>query len=212
MKKCAIIGSGDLGQLIAYHAKATCQYEVAGYFNDYLDPGEQVDGLHILGGQQDILSLFEKGVFEALFVGIGYKHFQVREKLYETFAGKIPFGKMIHPSSYVDPSCSIGEGVVILPGCVLDRNVTLEPNVLLNTGVRIAHDTRIGKHSFLAPGVVMAGFIEVGACCNIGINSTVIDNIKIVPGVQTGGGTVVNKSLSEKGLYVGVPARFVRSK
>ena len=34
-KKLAIIGSGDLGQLIAHHASEDSKMEVVGYFNDF---------------------------------------------------------------------------------------------------------------------------------------------------------------------------------
>ena len=210
MKRCAIIGSGDLGQLIAYHGEQTGQYQVVGYFNDFLQPGERVGHVPILGGQAHVESQFKNGQFDELFIGIGYRHLELRTALFKRFSGHIPFGKMIHPSAYVDPSCHVGEGAVLLPGCVLDRNVSIGPNVLLNTGVRIAHDSRVGGHTFVAPAVAMAGFVQVGQGCNLGINTTVIDNITIVDGVRTGGGTVVIKNLIESGLYVGAPARFIR--
>jgi serine acetyltransferase len=38
----------------------------------------------------------------------------------------------------------------------------------------------------------------------------VIDNIAIAGGVKTGGGTVVIKNLTNKGLYVGNPARYIK--
>ena len=33
--RLAIIGSSDLGQLIAYHAKQSCNYDVVGYYDDF---------------------------------------------------------------------------------------------------------------------------------------------------------------------------------
>ena len=117
---------------------------------------------------------------------------------------------IIHSSSYVDSSCKIGKGVFILPGCVLDRNVELKDNVLLNTGSVISHDSVVSAHTFLSPAVKIAGFVNIGECCNIGINTTIIDNIEIVANSQTGGGTVVIKNITEPGLYVGNPAKFIR--
>jgi len=210
MNKIAIIGSGDLGQLIAYHAENDSGLEVVGYFNDFAEQGTVEGGKQILGGVEDVFPLFEEGLFDGLMVGIGYKHFAFRKKVFEQFKGRIPFANIIHSSAYIDPSCKLGEGLFVLPACVLDYQVTLGDNVLLNTACTIAHDSTIGAHSFLSPRVAMAGFIEVGTCCNIGINTTIIDNIKIADSVQTGGGTVVVKDLEKAGLYVGVPARLVR--
>ncbi|MFB6457673.1 acetyltransferase [Chitinophaga sp. Hz27] len=210
MKRLAIIGSGDLGQQIAYHAATDGHYEIAGFFDDFKNAGEKVGEHVILGKSGDIATLFSQGDFDCLMIGIGYKHFEKRKECFNTWKGIIPFGKVLHTASYVDPSCTIGEGVFILPGVVLDQQVVIGDNVLINVGSCIAHDTVIGAHSFLSPRVAVAGFVEIGSCCNIGINSTIIDNLKIVDMVQTGGGTTVINNLTQAGLYVGTPARFVR--
>ncbi len=210
MKKLAIIGSGDLGYHIAYHAQTAGLYEVVGFFNDYKSIGEDAHGHEILGGKDDIQNTFDQGGFDVLMVGIGYKHFAFRKSIFEQFKGKIPFAKVIHPSAYIDPSASIGEGAFIYPNCTLDMNVKLGDNVLLNTSVTIAHDSTVGDHSFLSPGVCLAGFVSVGKGCNIGINTTVIDNISIAEGTQTGGGTVIIKNIEQPGLYVGNPARLIQ--
>lgn len=214
MNKLAIIGSGDLGQLIAHHAEQDAGIGVAGFINDFVPIGTSIatspKNYTVLGGVEDIMTLFEQGKIDSLMIGIGYKYFDFRQTVFERFQGKIPFANVIHSSCYVDSSCQLGEGIFMLPHCTLDYNVQLADNVLLNTACTIAHDSSVGKHSFLSPRVAMAGFIEVGECCNIGINTTIIDNVKIADYVQTGGGTVVTKNLDKAGLYVGVPARFVR--
>jgi sugar O-acyltransferase (sialic acid O-acetyltransferase NeuD family) len=209
MKRLAIIGSGDLGVLIAFHARQR-DYSIAGFFNDFLSTGELVDGFPVLGGVDMVLDSFKRGVFDELMIGIGYKHFEVRKNLFQKFYGQVPFANIIHKDVSIASSCVIGEGCFILPGCVLDNNVRLGNNVLVNVGSAIAHDTIIGNHSFLSPRVAIAGFVQIGECCNLGINATIIDNIKIVDNVQVGGGAVVIKDLTEGGVYVGTPARRIR--
>ena len=89
-------------------------------------------------------------------------------------------------------------------------DVNVESNVLINVGCTIAHDSSVGKHTFLSPRVSIAGFVNVGDRCNIGINATIIDNISIMNNVQIGGGAVVISHVKKEGLYVGNPARFIR--
>ena len=211
MKKLAIIGSGDLGQLAAHHAKV-CGYEVVGYFDDTKSKGTLIKGCPVLGKTFEIENSFADKTFDFLFSAIGYKHFKFRKEIFEKYFGKIPFAKLIHPSCYIDPSCNTGEGIFLLPGCVLDKDVKLGNNILLNTGVIIAHDTQIGSHSFIAPAVHLAGFIKTGECCMLGIGTTVIDNITLGNNIQTGAGAVVTEDISEPGLYVGVPARKIKQK
>ena len=210
LKKLAIVGSGDLGQLIAYYAAETKRYEVVGFFDDYQPVGSSINGFPILGNTESVENLFDAKRFDVLMVGIGYKHFSQRSRLFDKFQNRIPFATIIHSSANISDSCTVKEGAIILPGCILDRNVVIEENVLINTGCVIAHDSFIGKHSFLSPAVAIAGFVKIGTCCNIGINTTVIDNINICDRVRTGGGTVVIKSIDQAGLYVGCPAKFIK--
>jgi len=207
MKKLAIIGSGDLGQQIAYHSLNDNHYDVVGFFNDFLPKGTVVNDLSILGGQEDIKRLFNLKVFDVLMIGIGYKHFRERAFLFELYKESIPFGTIVHSSAYVDLSCSIGQGVIIYPGCILDMNVIIEDNVLLNAGCVIAHDTIIGRHSFLSPAVKIAGFVKINRSVSLGIGTIIIDNLKIGENIRTGAGAVVVKDLIESGLYIGIPAK-----
>jgi len=211
MKKLAIIGSGDLGEQIAWHAHQDNHYSVVGFFDDFADPGIARHGLPILGNLSDVLPSYKNGLFDELLVAIGYKHFEQRKRIFDSLKKDVPFGRLIHSSSYVDPSVKMGSGVVIYPGCVVDMKARLEENVLLNAGVVIAHDTTIGAHSFLSPGVKVAGFVSVGNCVSLGIGTCVVDNIHLCDFVRTGAGAVVTESLTEPGLYLGVPARYKKA-
>ena len=208
MKRLAIIGAGDLGQLIAHHA--TGSFDVVGFFDDFAEGNISINGKPILGTLSEIQSQFEANIFDELIVAIGYKHMSFRAKVYDTYSNSIPMASVIHASCFIDKSSKIGKGVCLLPGSILDRNSVIHDNVLVNVGCTIAHDSVVKRHSFLSPSVAIAGFVEIGARCVIGINSTVIDNITIADDIRTGGGAVVIDSLQESGLYVGNPSRFVK--
>jgi sugar O-acyltransferase (sialic acid O-acetyltransferase NeuD family) len=208
MKRLAIIGSGDLGQQIAYHANNDNKFEVVGFFDDFESP--ETSTSKILGTVERVEKVFKNGGFDVLIIAIGYKHFAVRETLFSRFKNIIPFATIIHSSCYVDVSCKIGEGVCLFPGSVLDANVEVKDNVLINVACTIAHDSIIGRNTFLSPRVAIAGFVTIGENCNIGINSTIIDNIKITNNSQIGGGAVVISNIEKHGLYVGNPSRFIR--
>jgi sugar O-acyltransferase (sialic acid O-acetyltransferase NeuD family) len=209
MKRLAIIGSCDLGQLIAHHAINSGDFEFIGFFDDYQTSGDVVGLGKVLGKISEIEDLFHHNLFDVLLVGVGYNHMEFRKKIFEQLYNKIPFAKLVHKSCYVDETVILGEGVVLLPGCTLDRNVKIGSSVLLNINVVVAHDSYIGNYCFLAPSVNIAGFVRIDECCIIGINTTVIDNIEIGKFIRTGGGTVVINSILEKGTYVGIPAKKI---
>ena len=211
MRRLAIIGSGDLGEQIAWHAANDNQYQVVGFFDDFAEMGVARHGLPVLGKVADVRTSYANGVFDELLLAIGYKHFEQRMLIFDSLNNEIPFGRLIHSSAYVDDSVKLGRGVIIYPGCVVDMKVHINDNVLLNAGVVVAHDTTIGSHSFLSPGVKLAGFVTVGNCVSLGIGTCVIDNIHLVDFVRTGAGAVVTENLTEPGLYLGIPARYKKA-
>lgn len=206
-KRLAILGAGDLGQLIAHHAKS-CNFEIAGFYDDFQTQEMAANKFILLGKISDIENDFKISKFDEICIAIGYKHLDFKEKVVENLKSKnIPLASIIHPSAYIDSSAKIGKGVVILPHTTVDAGCTIDDGVLLNTAVCIAHDTHIATCCFIAPAAALAGFIKLEKKCFIGINSTIIDNISICQDTQIGAGAVVTKSITEKGLYVGIPAR-----
>jgi sugar O-acyltransferase (sialic acid O-acetyltransferase NeuD family) len=210
MKKLAIIGSGALGIQVAWHALSTGEYCIAGFFDDSKSEGSAVGNYHILGAIDSIETAYEHSVFDYLFIAIGYNHMTVRSELFQRFHPRIPFATIIHPTSFVDPSASIGTGSILYPGCIVDMDVSIGNNVLLNLNCTIAHDTSIGNHCFLSPSVSLAGFVQIASNVVLGIGSIVIDSIIISENIRTGAGAVVTKSIQDKGLYVGIPAKKIK--
>lgn len=207
-RRLAIIGAGGHGQLIAQHATTHGAYELAGFFDDTLDPGSEAGFGRVLGPTTAICDEFDRGKFDELLVGVGYSRFDFRKEIFRSHRGRIPFGRFVHPSASVDRSTTIGEGTVILAGCVLDCEVELGENVFLHPGCVIAHDCQIGAHCFFAPAVKIAGLVKVGECSFLGVGTTISNRLELCPGTLTGAGAVVVDHTSEPGWYFGVPARF----
>jgi acetyltransferase-like isoleucine patch superfamily enzyme len=60
------------------------------------------------------------------------------------------------------------------------------------------------------PGSKLLGKAKIGNGCRIGTNSTILPEIEICDDVVIGAGAVVNRSITEPGTYVGVPAKRVQ--
>jgi len=207
MKRLSIIGSSDLADQIT-HLASECNYEVVGCFDDF--KLKEIDGKRtILGKISDIKKMFDENVFDEIIMGIGYSHMEFRADLFEKIETQnIAIASLIHPTCIIDKTAKIGKGVILYPGCIIDQRVFIKDNVLLNLGCIIAHDSILNRHSILSPAVKIAGFCTIGEKCNLGINTTIIDNISITDGVQTGASTLVVDSIVKSGLYIGSPAKF----
>jgi UDP-3-O-[3-hydroxymyristoyl] glucosamine N-acyltransferase len=84
-------------------------------------------------------------------------------------------------------------------------------NCLIYNGCIIAHDTQIASHTILSPGVKIAGFSKIESLVNLGIGTIISDNVTVAMGTKTGAGAVVVKNIDESGLYVGIPAKKIKS-
>jgi sugar O-acyltransferase (sialic acid O-acetyltransferase NeuD family) len=207
--RLAIIGAGELGKLIAYHAVQDGGHTAIGFYDDF-KKGVGPDGLPVLGAVAQILPDYKAGKFDALMIGIGYNHMKIREGYLKEFKGKIPFLNLIHSSSYIDPSVIQGEGIFVLPGVTIDAGVVLHDNILINAGAIVAHHTSIGDNTFIAPGATIAGLVQIGKNCFIGIGSTILDCLNIASCSTIGAGAVVTKDTKSHSVSIGVPAKIIR--
>jgi sugar O-acyltransferase (sialic acid O-acetyltransferase NeuD family) len=205
----AIIGAGDLGQQIAHYAINDHHYDEVVFFDDFTTRTE-IAGYKVLGKTSDVEAIYAMKGFTELLIGIGYKHLEIRKALFHQFESNIPFGTLVHSTCWVDATAIVKAGCVLYPNCSVDASATIESNSILNINCSISHHSQVGAHCFLSPRVAVAGFVAIEEQVIVGINATIIDNIKICKRTQIGGGTVVIKDIINSGLYVGNPAKFIR--
>lgn len=119
----------------------------------------------------------------------------------------IELGIFVHPSAHIDETVVVGSGSIVYPGVIVHRGCVVGPSTLLNSNVSLGHDTTIAGLSNLNPGVSVGGNCSLGSGVTLGIGSSVRDGISINDDVTVGAGSTVVTDLSEKGVYVGCPAR-----
>jgi sugar O-acyltransferase (sialic acid O-acetyltransferase NeuD family) len=210
MSRVLIIGGGDLAKQINHYILTYDENnEVVGFVDDTVSPGVERFGRNCLGGIRDIENIAKNKGFDKLVLGIGYKHLERREEIFNRFYKNYPFYTFVHPRAFVDNSAVIGSGVIIGPNCVIEQRAKIEDNVFIYNSVSISHDSIVGGHSFIAPTVSIAGFVHIGSCCFLGINATVIDNIRITGNVIVGANSLVVKGIDEPGTYIGQPCKKI---
>ena len=207
MKKIAIVGAGVLGKQIKHYILSFTNDMVCGWYDDTKQFGSLVDDVLVLGAIKNIFD--PSPIWDELVIAIGYRHLSFKKKLLDKLQRhSIQLYQFIHPSATVDPTSRIREGTIIFPNVVIEQGAYVDSGGILNSGVIITHHVKVGSCCFLGPGVVICGFSEVKQCCFLGAGTVVVDNVCISNGIQTGAGTIVIDDLTQKGLYVGNPAKF----
>ena len=120
-------------------------------------------------------------------------------------------------ASYVSPSASIWDPEIVGENCFIQELNNIQfgtfigENCLFWAGNHIGHHGVIGAHTTFTSHVVLSGGCTIGEQCYFGVNSTIGDGLNLCNNIFVGMGAVVTKSLAQEGVYVGSPAKFLRS-
>ena len=113
----------------------------------------------------------------------------------------------IHPSSYVDEPCEIGEGTRIWHFCHVMKNAkignrcSIGQNVMVASGVRIGNNVKIQNNVSLYAGVVIEDDVFLGPSC-------VFTNV-INPRSQISRKAEYQPTLVKRGVTIGANATIV---
>ena len=116
----------------------------------------------------------------------------------------------IHPTALIlDDEIIIGEGSFIGANSILTTNIQIGNHAILNRGNHIGHDCIIGNYFSAMPGSIVSGNVHIGNGVYLGTNSSVIEKKYILHDIVIGANSVVIRDITERGTYVGVPAKKI---
>jgi sugar O-acyltransferase (sialic acid O-acetyltransferase NeuD family) len=170
----------------------------------------RVEGVLVLGGDESLAGMRDRGV-RAFFVGVGSTgNAAARRRLFALGrdAGLEPL-TAVHPAAVVADSATLGAGVTVMAGAIINPRVRLGENVIVNTGAIVEHDCVVGNHCHVAPGAVLGGGVRMAEAAHVGIGAVVREQCRIGPGAVVGAGAVVLTDVPASVTVVGVPARVL---
>ena len=110
----------------------------------------------------------------------------------------------------------LGDNVEMGPYNVIHRG-TLGSTIIrsgckFGTHNNIGHNCDIGENTVIASGAILNGGIKIGKNCWISSGAMIKHYVNICDDVVIGMGSVVTKDITEPGIYVGSPAKFLKPK
>ena len=202
MKKLALLGAGDLGDQIMEYVKETGMYEIVGFFDDNEALGNMHRGLPIFGKINTVENYYKQGYFDYVFITIGYRWFDTRERIYKELKGKVPFANIISPLAVVKKGAKLGEGIMISDQVYVSHTANIEDDVCITLRSVVNHGCVVKKHTFFSTNVVLAGNVTIGEKCFVGVGSVLSDGITVCDNVWLSPGSIVIKNITEPGKYV----------
>jgi UDP-perosamine 4-acetyltransferase len=106
-------------------------------------------------------------------------------------------------------TASLGGGVQLLPGSVVNAASELGAGTIVNSNASIDHDCRVGQFVHVAPGAAIGGGVTIGDLAFVGLGARVLPGLTIGAGATVGAGAVVIADVAPGVTVVGAPARVV---
>ena len=199
-KKVILIGGGGHAK-VAVDIICSSGDQVFGVLDDYLEVGSSVLGVPVLGKTIDY-SRFTDCWF---LVAIGNN--SVRQMMVERMQG-VKWYTAIHPRAIVSAYSTVGYGSVVMANAVVNAGTIIGKHCIINTGAIVEHDNCIDDFVHISPAAAIGGTVYIGARTHVGIGACIRNNLQIGQDCVVGAGAAVVKNISERGVYVGVPAYF----
>lgn len=182
-------------------------YKIAGYF-DYSESITNPYQIPYFGfeGSVDVPSIVKS---DFVFPAVGDN--TIRSKLVSFFEKyNLMQCVLIDSSAKVSHSSIIGLSTYVGVNAILNAHSQIGKGVIINTAAVIEHGCVVKDFSHIAPAAVLCGNVGVGKGSFIGANSVVRNNTSICSDVILGSGSVVIKSIEDKGIWVGNPSKKVK--
>jgi len=200
--KVLVYGAGRLGgqvlHLLTHHFAG--EYTVGGFIDDTRPAGESAAGGHrTLGSLAAVAADPATAPDRTLLVpAIGYADLPARGRaLAAARALGYRFLSLVHPHAWLEPTVSLGEGVIVLAGTLLDQTVTVGDWCYLDQGVKLGEECVLGANNYLAAGATLGGGARLGRDNFLGLDVTVTDRVTVGDGTFINARTLVYKDLGD---------------
>jgi sugar O-acyltransferase (sialic acid O-acetyltransferase NeuD family) len=213
-RNLVVVGAGGFGRETVEAIRAMDAEDASWHLLGYLDDnpklhGECVDGTPVLGGIAEI-----KNLPDALFVVCTGRpnNYASRPKIVDRLG--LPaerYATIVHPSVTVSASSWIGPGSVLLANVVLTAAVTIGSHVAVMPHVTLTHDDVIDDFATIASGVRLGGHVRIGQGSYLGAGALIREGRSVGRGAMIGMGSVVLDDVPDEQVWIGVPARYLRS-
>jgi sugar O-acyltransferase (sialic acid O-acetyltransferase NeuD family) len=122
------------------------------------------------------------------------------------------FGQLIHPTSRVLRTASIGEGVIFCPGAAAGPDTSIGRFVTFNAACGAGHDAIVGEFSTISSNVDITGYVQIGADVMIGSGATFVPGTKVADGAVIGAGAIIYRSVPAGATVFAPAAKTIRAR
>lgn len=206
-KTLVIIGAGGHGRVVADCAEKAGDYTKIVFLDDRTDERKHSAHWPIIDTVDNWPSYHQDADF---FVALGNNLLRASIQQQLQTSG-VNIATIVHPTAAISKHCQLGNGVVVFANAVVNIGTYIANGCIINTGATVDHDCNIEEFCHISPGVNIAGGVRVEKMSWLGIGCSIIECLTVAEYCQIGAGAVVTHNTKGGFLYLGVPAKAVRS-
>lgn len=208
VKDIIILGTGGLGQEIAWLIEEINEEKKEWNLIGYIDPDPSIQnkiflGYPVLGTDSSVTK------YTNAYYVIAFGDPRLRRRVVEKVSvNNVKWANLFSPTVRIHHSHTIGNGVIIGRYTDLTVDCKIGNFVMVNIHVVLGHDVVIGDYSIVSPNVTINGEARIGHTCSIGANAFIRD-VTIGDYVTVGASSCVVKDVESDCVVAGVPARII---
>jgi sugar O-acyltransferase (sialic acid O-acetyltransferase NeuD family) len=203
-KKLILVGGGGHCRSVIDVAESA-GFDIIGILDTLDKIGSSVLGYKVIGTDKKITNYIDTAMFVVTVGQIKDATLRVRlHELIHNLGGQL--ATIISPRAYVSRFATINEGVVIMHNSVVNANAIIGRGCIINTFADIEHDVIIGDYCHISTGATVNGDCIVNNNVFIGSNSVIVNGVSISSQTVIGAGSLVQKNITQSGIYYGNPA------
>jgi sugar O-acyltransferase (sialic acid O-acetyltransferase NeuD family) len=205
-----IIGASGHG-LVVLEAAIAQGYDVAGWVDSFKGLGTMVAGHAIVGKPNDLAALMQDHHVNGGILAISDN--SVRAAVAAEIQSSVPdfrFVTVVHPSAWVSPSATLGEGSLVLAGAVVNAACRVGIHCIINTKSSLDHESEMEPFASILPGVTTGGGVKIGSFSCVCAGSILSHRVAIGRHTVVGAGSTVLTDLPSEVLAFGTPAKVHR--
>lgn len=175
-----VIGGGGHAKMCIDMIRQMHRFNIVGIIDEHRALGSRTLGVPVIGRDQDLEKLYNKGILLAVIGLAALGQPQKRKQIYERLT-QIGFNipNLIHPRAVIEPTADIGDGNQIMAGAIVGSEVKLGHNCIVNSGAIISHESILKDNVHVTPGAIIAGSVKIGENTIIGMGASVYLGIEI---------------------------------
>lgn len=199
----ALFGAGAMGREFKYMADESGKWPEVVFIDDRAE-AETVLGCPVYRFQQ-FRARYSPGDVRFV-VAIGEPKFR-REAFERMTRAGYTGGTLVHPSAYISPDASVGEGTAICQSVHIGSQAQIGQNCYLSRNASVGHDAVVGAHTRLGVNAFIGGHTVIGENAFIGAGALLRDRIRFGASSVAALGAAVFDDVPDGVTVIGNPAR-----